>query len=247
MSALPTVKKPRKKKSKMYFGKPAQDAIVRYNKTDNYQIKNRIYEEHINQPFNKLAENIIHTFKFYYFDVPLDEVKNEVVAFMVMQLPKYIEEKGKAFSYFSIVAKNWLILHNTNNYKKMKTHTGVETLDYGRNLKTETEEIATKEMFSDLVDQMLEFWENNLHNYFRRKKDLDIAFAVLELFRKRQFIENFNKKALYIMIREMTGANTQLITRIVNQMKTQYRMMFEQYMNKGFVETWDTGSIFGQS
>ncbi len=245
MSALPTVKKPRKKKSKMYFGKPAQDAIVRYNKTDNYQIKNRIYEEHINQPFNKLAENIIHTFKFYYFDVPLDEVKNEVVAFMVMQLPKYIEEKGKAFSYFSIVAKNWLILHNTNNYKKMKTHTGVETLDYGRNLKTETEEVANKEMFSDLVDQMLEFWENNLHNYFRRKKDLDIAFAVLELFRKRQFIENFNKKALYIMIREMTGANTQLITRIVNQMKTQYKMMFEQYMNKGFVETWDTGSIFG--
>tara|TARA_B100000029_G_scaffold516079_1_gene626743 strand:- start:36 stop:776 length:741 start_codon:yes stop_codon:yes gene_type:complete len=243
----PTAKKPRKKKSKMYFGKPCQDAIIRYNNTNDTHIKSRIYEEHIDKPFNKLAENIIHTFKFYYFDVPLDEVKNEVVAFMVMQLAKYNPDKGKAFSYFSIVAKNWLILHNTNNYKKMKSHTTVDVLDYGRNLKTETEEHENKEMFGELVDQMLKFWENNLHNYFKRKKDLDIAFAVLELFRKRQFIENFNKKALYIMIREMTGANTQLITRIVNQMKSQYKMMFEQYMNEGQIETWDTGSIFGQT
>ena len=118
----PTAKKPRKKKSKIYFGLPAQEAIIAYNATDDPLEKNNIYAESINAPFDKLAENIIHTFKFYYFDIPLDEVKNEVVAFMVMQLPKYNPEKGKAFSYFSIVAKNWLILHNTNNYKKMKSH-----------------------------------------------------------------------------------------------------------------------------
>ena len=246
MSALPTVKKPRKKKSKIYFGQPAQDAIIAYNATDDPLEKNNIYAESINAPFDKLAENIIHTFKFYYFDIPLDEVKNEVVAFMVMQLPKYNPDKGKAFSYFSIVAKNWLILHNTNNYKKMKSHSGIETLDYGRNLDAEETNIETKEMYSELVDQMIQFWENNIHNLFHRKKDLSIAYSVLELFKKRGNIENFNKKALYIMIREMTGANTQLITRIVNQMKSQYESMLHQYHNAGSIDTWDTGSIFAQ-
>ena len=83
------VKKKRRKKSKMYFGTPVQDAIIRYNESSNPVIKNRIYEEHIHAAFCKMAENLIHTFKFYYFDYPVEEVKHEVVSFMVMQLPKY--------------------------------------------------------------------------------------------------------------------------------------------------------------
>ena len=58
----PMVKKKRRKKSKMYFGTPVQNAIIRYNDTPNPVIKNRIYSEHINAAFNKLAENLIHTF-----------------------------------------------------------------------------------------------------------------------------------------------------------------------------------------
>ena len=78
----------RKKKSKIYFGQKTQDAIIRYNKCKKRHIKNRIYEEHIDAAFNKLAENLIHTFKFYYFDVPLTDVKHEVVAFLLMNMHK---------------------------------------------------------------------------------------------------------------------------------------------------------------
>ena len=63
----------------------------------------------------KLAENIIHTFKFYYFDGGPKEVQHEVIAFMLEKLPKFVEGKGKAFSYFSIVAKNYLIQNNNKN------------------------------------------------------------------------------------------------------------------------------------
>ena len=77
----------------------------------------------------RLAENIINTFKFTYFDDPFVDVKNEVVAFMVMNIHKYDHTKGsKAFSYFSVVAKNYLILHNNNNYKKYKTHHDISAL-----------------------------------------------------------------------------------------------------------------------
>ena len=236
--------KKRRKKSKMYFGQPVQDAIIRYNASSNPAIKNRIYGEHIAAAFEKMAENLIHTFKFYYFDVPLDNVKHEVVSFMVLQLPKYQPDKGRAFSYFSIVGKNYLILNNNNNYKKMKIHDDIITLDYKRNVFGESEKAEVDEFNKEFVNQMLDYWENNITNVFRRQKDILVADAVLELFRRRLNIENFNKKALYIMIREMTGSNTQHITRVINQMKKYYFNMFEEFVHDVQIDTSNTGSIF---
>ena len=238
------VKKKRRKKSKMYFGTPVQEAIIRYNDSSNPVIKNRIYQEHIHAAFNKMAENLIHTFKFYYFDYPFEEVKNEVVSFMVMQLPKYQPDKGRAFSYFSIVGKNYLILNNNNNYKKMKIHDKVEVLDYKRNFTSEESVEYVDEFNTEFVRQMLDYWDNNITNIFRRQKDILVADAVLELFRRRENIENFNKKALYIMIREMTGSNTQHITRVVNQMKKYYFNMIQEFSTTGDIDTSNTGSIF---
>jgi hypothetical protein len=238
------VKKKRRKKSKMYFGTPVQDAIIRYNESSNPVIKNRIYEEHIHAAFCKMAENLIHTFKFYYFDYPVEEVKHEVVSFMVMQLPKYQPDKGRAFSYFSIVGKNYLILNNNNNYKKMKIPDKLDRLDYKRNVISENVDDEFNEYNNEFVSQMVEYWDNNITNIFNRQKDINVADSVLELFRKRQNIENFNKKALYIMIREMTGSNTQHITRVINQMKKYYMNMTQEFSENGQIDTSNTGSIF---
>ena len=238
------IKKKRKKKSKIYFGTPVQDAIIRYNESSNPAIKNKIYGEHIHAAFEKMAENLIHTFKFYYFDYPFEEVKAEVVSFLVMQMPKYQADKGRAFSYFSVVGKNYLILNNNNNYKKMKIHDQIDRLDYKRNVHSENVDEAVGEFNSEFVIQMLEYWDNNITNIFSRQKDILVADSVLEIFRRRTNIENFNKKALYIMIREMTGSNTQHITRVVNQMKKYYVSMMEEFSNDGSIDTSNTGSIF---
>tara|TARA_Y100000356_G_C11088280_1_gene197753 strand:- start:25 stop:600 length:576 start_codon:yes stop_codon:yes gene_type:complete len=191
-----------------------------------------------------MAENLIHTFKFYYFDYPVEEVKHEVVSFMVMQLPKYQPDKGRAFSYFSIVGKNYLILNNNNNYKKMKIHDKLDRLDYKRNVISENVDDEFNEYNNEFVSQMVEYWDNNITNIFNRQKDINVADSVLELFRKRQNIENFNKKALYIMIREMTGSNTQHITRVINQMKKYYMNMTQEFSENGQIDTSNTGSIF---
>ena len=207
--------------------------------------KNKIYTEEIHAAFLKLAENIINTFKFSYFDYGFEDIKCEVVAFMVINMHKYDHTKGsKAFSYFSVVAKNYLILNNNNNYKKMKIHDNLDILDYKRNLVSENTVSEVDEFNVEFVNQMLDYWENNITNIFRRQKDILVADAVLELFRKRQNIENFNKKALYIMIREMTGSNTQHITRVINQMKAFYFNMMEEFSANGKIDTSNTGSIF---
>ena len=236
---------PRKKaKSRMYFTQITENAIIRYNGSEDSFLRNKIYNEHIAYAFDKLAENIIHTFKFYYFDVPSEQVKHEVVSFLVMNMHKFKEGKGKAFSYFSIVAKNYLILNNNNNYKKMKSHRELDILDFKRNLTSEAQVVSDKETYEEFTGMMLDYWENNLPNIFKRHKDILVADAVLELFRRSQNMENFNKKALYVLIREMTGSNTQHITRVVNVMKKYYKRLFKEFQFSGSIDTSNTGSIF---
>ena len=243
MSKTTTLKKIKKKTKHYYFNIGTEKAIIRYNKTDDARLKNKIYSEHISYPFDKLAENIIHTFKFYYFDVPSEQVKHEVVSFLVMNMHKFKEGKGKAFSYFSIVAKNYLILHNNKNYKNYKIHDKMDVLDYGSNIRETQDRYEVAEFNKEYVTEMLNYWDNNLTNIFKRQKDILVADAVLEIFRRRENIENFNKKALYILIREMTGSKTQHITRIVNMMKKYNSQLMMEFTNTGQIDTANTGSF----
>ena len=93
------------------------------------------------------------------------------------------------------------------------------------------------------MNQFIEYWENNLTNVFRRKKDILVADSVLEIFRRSENIENFNKKALYIMIREMSGSKTQHITRIVNTMKKYHFGLIAEFRDTGAIDTESTGSF----
>ena len=237
-------RKAKKGSPRYYFNQDTENAIIRLNKETRSHMKERIYNEHIRTAFEKLAENIIHTFKFYYFDVPSEDVKHEVVSFLYMNIHKFTEGKGKAFSYFSIVAKNYLILHNNNNYKKMKMHDGEDVMDYKRDPITELRSKEARTMKMEYIEQLAEYWRHNLSTVFKRKKDLDVANAVVELIDMRENIDNFNKKALYILIREMTGSNTQHITRVINVMRKHHNKLQQTYLSTGSVETKQTGSWF---
>ena len=243
MSKTAKPKKKKKTPKNYYFNQTTENAIIRYNNTNDARLKNKIYSEHISYAFDKLAENIIHTFKFYYFDVPSEQVKHEVVSFLVMNMHKFKEGKGKAFSYFSIVAKNYLILHNNKNYKNYKIHDKMEVLDYSNNIRESQDASNVASFNQEYVNQMLDYWETNLPNIFRRQKDILVADAVLEMFRRRENIENFNKKALYILIREMTGSKTQHITRIVNVMKKYNMNLMKEFQQTGQLDTANTGSF----
>ena len=235
-------RKAKKGSPRYYFNQDTENAIIRLNNETRPHMKERIYNEHIRTAFEKLAENIIHTFKFYYFDVPSEDVKHEVVSFLYMNMHKFTEGKGKAFSYFSIVAKNYLILHNNNNYKKMKQTDSEEVTDYKRDPITEASRDDMLTAKKEYLDLFIQYWENNLTTVFKRKQDMDVANSVLYLMENRENIDNFNKKALYIMIREMTNSNTQHITRVVNVMKKHHVNLQHNYLTTGSIETKYTGS-----
>jgi len=230
----------KKKKRKVYFGQEVQDAIIEYNSTKKSSEKNIIYGKRIHAAFDKLAENIINTFKFTYFDDPFQDVKHEVVAFMVMNMHKYDHTKGsKAFSYFSVVAKNYLILHNNNNYKKLKTHDEINVLDkYGNSNSISESDYKT------LTNEIIEYFDSNMNTIFKKDRDLKIGYAIVDLMKQRDDIENFNKKAIYILIREMTDVETAHITSVVNVLKKHYKKLQNLYYKHGSIIHNHSGSFF---
>ena len=107
---------PRKRKPKeprVYFTEDTENAIIEYLASTDQDFRNRLYSDRIEYAFYKLAENIIHTFKFYYTDTDtIEELKHEVVTFLLEKLHLYDQSKGKAYSYFGTIAKRYLIVYN---------------------------------------------------------------------------------------------------------------------------------------
>ena len=234
---------PRPRKNKLYFTEDTQFAIIEYNNSKSSIERNRIYKERIQYPFEKLAENVLNTFKFSYFDVSKEDVMQEVVSVLIQKIHMFKEGKGKAFSYFSIVAKNYLILNNNSNYKRFKKTSLLSEMPGTWNPENDFHEEQMGDEYNEFKDLMLKYWDDNLTKVFTKKRDIQIADAVLELFRRSQYIENFNKKHLYILIREMTDCKTHYITKVVSVMKEHQKKMLNEYLDYGTV-TSDESDFF---
>ena len=223
----------RRKKSKMYFGTPAQEAIIEYNNSADPVERSKIYEERIKFPFEKLAENVMNTFKFSYFDVPKKDVQTEVVSVMVEKMHMFQEGKGRAFSYFTIIAKNHLILKNNGNFKRWKQNNLLSQMPQTWNPENDFVKEQSDNEFYEFKKIMLKYWDENLNFVFTKKRDLQIADSILELFRRSEHIENFNKKHLYLLIREMTDCKTHYITKVVNVMKKHQKKLLNDFLEHG--------------
>jgi len=227
----------RRKKSKNYFTQETEDAIVRYNNEPNSKVRSDIYQKEIHFAFFKLTQNIIHTFKFYHTEVEnLEHLQHEIITFLLSKMHLFDPGRGaKAYSYFGTIVKRWLILYNTKNYNKKIKKVGVEALT--KPTSTHTYNQGDERVKSDLdkyVDIFVGHVTNNIYELFPKKNDAQIADAILELFRKREDLEVFNKKALYIYIREMVDVKTPKITKIADKLHTIFKSNYIFYLENGY-------------
>jgi hypothetical protein len=219
----------RKRKSKRYFTKITEIAINAYNNCDDQRLKNKIYNRFIHYPFDKLAENVIHTYKTYYFEVPYEDVKANVVAFLNEKIHKFNGDNGRAFSYFTVIARNYLFNENNKNYERMKARDGVEVIDSSRNIINEVYDAHQQEALKDFMDYYVRYMDYNVFMLFNKDRDRQIADSLTELFRTRDNLYSYNKKALYILIRDRTGVQTQYITKVVGKMRLIYKELYLDY------------------
>jgi hypothetical protein len=227
---------PRKRKPKTknnYFTSETEEAILEYRNTPNQAKRNKIYNERIHYGFYKLVENIIHTFKFYYTEVDnIEDLKYEVISFLLQKLDLYDQSKGKAYSYFGTIAKRYLIIYNQKNYKKLvsKADIGDQSDDNALVNSIIVKEPEPELDKLDIVELFIKHVDDNLLDLFDKTEEMKVADAILEIFKKRENIDIFNKMAVFIYVKEMTDCQSNTITKVIKKLKVIYKTILDNYL-----------------
>ena len=231
-------KKTRKRKSPRknnYFTKIHEDAIIKYAITDDRGIRTELYVELIGPAFDELVDKIVYTYKFN--TLPnIDYLKDDCKLWLITILDKYdTTRNSKAFSYFSVITKNWFIHKVKQNSKKLKRDLQYEDL----NDETEIEQFITENTYESNREQQ-EFWQHlfgemdKWENLKLKETERKVLQAIKILFNSTDDIEIFNKKAIYLYMREITGLNTKQIVNNLNRIRKRYRV---------FKVEWEKGNI----
>ena len=216
-------KKRRPRKTNKYFTKIHENAIISYASTQDRAIRTELYIELIGPAFDELVDKIVYTYKFN--NLPnIDYLKDDCKLWLITILDKYDpERKSKAFSYFSVITKNWFIHKVKQNSKKLKRDVQYEDISEIDLEQFQTEnayesERENKEFWQNLFEE-IDSWENMKLKEHERK----VLKAIKILFSSVDDIEIFNKKAIYLYMREITGLNTKQIVNNLNRLRKRYR------------------------
>ena len=227
----------RKRAKANYFTKETEEYIVRFNESEDQTYRSKIFTEHIYYPFYKLAENIIHTFKFYYTDVDkIEDLKHEIVSVLYEEkIMKFDPTNGaKAYSYFGTIVKRWLINYNNKNYKKLKQIGQFADMEDSYKQAYDVDHSYAKSL-SDFIDTWVDETYLIIDELFVKEQDKRIADAVLTIFKTRHDLDIFKKKALYIYIREMTDCDTPNLTKVINVLKADFRKRYQKAYDIGLL------------
>jgi hypothetical protein len=226
----------RKKKTNVYFTKITDLAISAYNSIEDDRVKReKIYRRFIYPAFMKMAENLINKVKPTYIDSSFVDLQTDLVTYLTERLNKFNPLSGKAYSYYTRTSFNYLIAENQKAYSKLKADTLEIDIDDQRNIITEIHNDEMRETLKYFMDAYIEYCYEHLNYIFTNGTDIHVADSILHIFETRENIEDFNKKALYIFIRERTGLETSNITKVIKTLKQIYTDKFLEYEQSNFV------------
>ena len=206
----------RKKRKNLYFTKVHENAIIAYTKTSCNIERTELYVNWIRPAFNEMVDKIVYTYKFT--NLPnIDYLRDECKIWLMTILDKYDPSKGsKAFSYFSVITKNWFI-HKVKKQQKRNRR----EIDLMNISKSYEEEFFYKH---------LDTWDETQ----MKDNDLKVYKAINILFESKDEIEIFNKKAIYLYLREITGLNTKQIVNSLKKFRKKYY---------SFKQGWENGEL----
>ena len=212
-----------KSKKNHYFTKDTEMAIVEYARTDDLKLRTSLYIEHIQPAFNQMVDKIVYTYKFTSLQ-NVDNHKEDCKIWLTTILDKYNPDRGtKAFSYFSVVTKNWF----THKAKK-QTKRNKREIEFGSVIKeidivnnnakgTIEDSLEDHQFWAFLLTEVSKWGDEDL-----RENERKVLDAIQTLMNNIEQIEIFNKKAIYLYMREITGLNTKQIVSSLKRLRQKY-------------------------
>lgn len=215
---------------KLYFGKEAHEAIVEYQSAKCKNERHKIYEEKIRHSFNKLVENLIFIHGFARDPLNFQTLKLDCVTFLYETLEKFDPERGsKAFSYFNVCAKNFLIIQTNKRNKRDRRSVSFD--DYSNLSMADRHSIdiysyvpspeATLIQEEDKIRmfEVLKIIEGRIKN----ENEKLCVQAVSKLFKNIEDLELLNKRAIFVYLREISGLNPKQLSVAMSSVRKHFR------------------------
>lgn len=226
-----------------YFTRETDKAIERFQAATTPDEKHAIFEEHIRHAFEKLIENLIFVYGFYTLGEPAT-LQRECLTDLYETIPKYDGSKSSnpnkltslSFSYFNMVAKNWFIARARENAKKNKNESElfydldheVVKNDPSFIVSPHEEQLETRERWMEFYKAM-DGWRGRL----KKKNEKQVLEAIIFIMKNSEMVTIYNKKAVYLYLRELTGLNTKQIVVNIKKIKALYSEWYEKYHSTG--------------
>ena len=225
-------KKGRKPKTTAYFAERVEEAVRNYLTAENFDEKNKIYNQFLRDPLDKMISSIIRRYKLYRKDMNFDEIHIDTHSFLMTKIDKFKPSKEKkAYSYFGTICKNYLMGQIMKDQKE--TNRKIPYEDISSNLEhtpdmiyyIDNEEISTDEIIKKFLSKLKDVLENNEKITSEETK---LGQAIHDLFENYglTFPESgnnkFNKNVILFELREMTNLSTKEIRNSMKKFKKLY-------------------------
>jgi len=215
-----------------YWGIDQEEAIVEFNTNEVMEIKHKIYNDIIFPAFQKLVENIYYTYNFNTILYDYPQTQHEAMAHLYEKLNKFDPSSGaKSFSYFGAIAKNWMI--QQSNAAKKQVFVDNENLDtviFDRSMESYNDNVKVEDDYSFIMG-LIEHFDDLMDNEALNKDDLSVLGVISDILKNYNKFNIYNKKQLYVYVKEATDLPSRKITKSIKKIKMVYNHLKEDYIN----------------
>jgi hypothetical protein len=230
-------KKGRKPKSVNYFDVQEEMAVIDFLAATSYEERNKIYNDFLRKPLDKMISSIIRRYKLYRKDMDFYEIHIDTHSFLMTKLEKFKPSKEKkAYSYFGTICKNYLMGQIIKDQKE--TNRKISYEDISSDL--ENSELFSYSIEKDSLDYttVISRFLTQLDDFIKTEKlsenEIKLGLALYDLFENYEsiFIGNdnnkFNKNIILLSLREMTNLSTKEIRSSMKKYKVIYLNLIQE-------------------
>jgi hypothetical protein len=225
-------KKGRRPKTQKYFDEPQEKAVREYLVSDSWEDKNKIYNEFLRGPLDKMISSIIRRYKLYRKDMDFEEIHMDTHSFLMTKIDKFKPSKEKkAYSYFGTICKNYLMGQIMKDQKELNRKIPYEDISTSVDNRPDmiyyidNDEVSSEEVIKRFLNELKDtLEESNVSDHELRLGNAlyDIFSNYNTIFEESTNNNKFNKNIILFEIREMTNLSTKEIRNSLKRYKKIY-------------------------
>ena len=215
-----------------YWGTEQEEAIVEFNTNEDIEDKHKVFVAIIEPAFRKLVENIYYTYNFNKILWDREQIEHEVMTHLYEKLNKFdISKNKKSFSYFGTITKNWMIQRcNADKNKRFIDDDNQDIIVQNISINA-YEENEVNQHNQDFISGIIEDFDDwgSKENY--NQEDFAVLEIVNDILKNYHRFNIYNKKQLYVYIREATDLPSRKITKSLKKIKINYSDIKEDFIS----------------